>query len=59
MRSVFLKHLQTEPVGHAGDVITDRALQALLFDKLLEVAGHKLRLSAQIFKKNLLLKNGI
>ncbi len=45
--SGLLGELEGEAVGHAGDVVADGALEAVLVDEVLEVAWHQVGLGAE------------
>ena len=47
----FLEHFQTEPVGHAGDVIAYHSLQPTFRYEALKIAWHKLRPPAEACEK--------
>ena len=47
---VAFQSLEAVAVGHAGDVVADGALEAVLRDEALEVGRHRLGLGAQSFE---------
>jgi hypothetical protein len=48
----FFQSFQAETVGHPRNVVADSPLESLFFDETLEIARHKLRLTAKMPEKS-------